>query len=175
MKYMRNISLQAFTIGTSIILLSLLPSSYVQAQKQENKIELKVYNANQEQKNCPDKIIATEIPQPYREGGFATDGSVNLSQYANNISISNKNSFSTTWVGTLKPKYAGCSGAAGMSKVDGQEYTGNTNYLRAHFVKGKVYFMLDLAGGYDANNYPLIVLKQGIKKGNPVWTWGGTD
>ncbi|MEY3223783.1 MAG: hypothetical protein RLZZ203_2639, partial [Cyanobacteriota bacterium] len=28
---------------------------------------------------------------------------------------------------------------------------------------------------FDANNYPLIVVKQGMKKGNPVWTWGGTD
>jgi hypothetical protein len=35
--------------------------------------------------------------------------------------------------------------------------------------------MLDLAGGFDPNNYPLIVLKQGIKIGNPTWTWGGTD
>ncbi|MBD2525858.1 hypothetical protein [Nostoc sp. FACHB-133] len=44
-----------------------------------------------------------------------------------------------------------------------------------HFVKGKVYFMLDLAGGSDPNNYPLIVLNNSFKNGNPAWTWGGSD
>ena len=62
-----------------------------------------------------------------------------------------------------------------ITKINGEKYTGNINHLRLHFVKGKVYFMLDLAGGFDPNNYPLIVLKQGMKIGNPVWTWGGTD
>ncbi|MBD2693234.1 hypothetical protein [Anabaena catenula] len=172
---MRNVPTQSLTIGTSILLLSLFPSFNVQAQKGANKIELKVYSENEQKHSCPQKVIATETPQPYREGGFATDGFVNLSEYANNISISANNSFSTTWVGTLKPKYAKCFASAGITKIDGEKYTGNTNYLRLHFVKGKVYFILDLAGGSDPNEYPLIVLKQGIKKGNPVWTWGGTD
>jgi hypothetical protein len=172
---MRNISTQSLTIGISIILLSLFSSFNVQAQKGANKIELKVYSENEQKQNCPEKVIVTEIPRPYQEGGFATDGSVNLSEYANNISITAKNSFSTTWVGKLKPKYAKCSAAAGITKIDGEQYAGNTNYLRLHFVKGKVYFMLDLAGGSDPNNYPLIVLKQGMKNGNPIWTWGGTD
>lgn len=172
---MRNILTQSLTIGISITFLSLFPSFNVQAQKGVNKIELKVYSENEQKQSCPEKVIATETPQPYREGGFATDGFVNLSEYANNISISANNSFSTTWVGTLKPKYAKCFASAGITKIDGEKYTGNTNYLSLHFVKGKVYFILDLAGGSDPNEYPLIVLKQGIKKGNPVWTWGGTD
>ena len=160
---MRNIPLNNLTMGISIILLYLFSSFSVQAQKGGNKIELKVYSENVQKKSCPDKVIVTEIPQPYREASFATDGSVNLSEYANNISISTSNSFSTTWVGTLKPKYAQCFASAGNSRY------------RLHFVKGKVYFMLDLAGGFDPNNYPLMVIKQGMKIGNPVWTWGGTD
>jgi hypothetical protein len=172
---MRNILTQPLTIGISIILLSLFPSLNVQAQKGANKIELKVYSQNEKKQSCPEKIIVTEIPHPYQEGSFATDGSVNLSEYANNISVSANNSFSTTWVGTLKPKYAKCFASAGITKINGEKYTENTNYLRLHFVKGKVYFMLDLAGASDPNEYPLIVLKQGMKKGNPLWTWGGTD
>ncbi|MEA5554780.1 hypothetical protein VB713_28045 [Anabaena cylindrica UHCC 0172] len=172
---MPNIPSQSLTIGISIFLLSLFPSLNAQAQNEVNKIELKVYSENDQKQSCPEKVIVTEIPRPYQEGGFATDGSVNLSEYANNISITAKNSFSTTWVGTLKPKYSKCSAAAGITKINGEKYTDNTNYLRLHFVKGKVYFMLDLAGGYDANDYPLVVVKQGIKNGNPVWTWGGTD
>jgi hypothetical protein len=78
-------------------------------------------------------------------------------------------------VGKLKPNYSKCLGAAGITKVDSEKYTGTTNYLRMHFVKGKVYFFLDLAGGFDANDYPLVVLKQSLKNGNPTWTWGGTD
>ena len=172
---MPNIPFQSLTIGISIILLSLLPSSSVQAQNAATKIELKVYSQNEQKQSCPDKVIVTETAQPYREGGFATDGYVNLSEYANNISVTANNSFSTTWVGTLKPKYAKCFASAGITKINGEKYTGTTNHLRLHFVKGKVYFILDLAGGFDANNYPLIVVKQGMKKGNPVWTWGGTD
>jgi hypothetical protein len=166
---------QRLTIGISIIFLSLFPSINVQAQKGGNKIELKIYSENEQKQSCPDKIIVTEISRPYQEGSFATDGSVNLSEYANNISVTANNSFSTTWVGTLKPKYAKCFASAGITKINGEKYPGNINYLRLHFVKGKVYFMLDLAGGFDPNNYPLIILKQGMKIGNPVWTWGGTD
>ena len=44
-----------------------------------------------------------------------------------------------------------------------------------HFVKGKVYLILDLAGSSDANDYPLEVLKNSLKNGNPAWTCGGTD
>ena len=98
---MRNILTQSLTIGINIIFLSLFPSLNVQAQKGGNKIELKIYSENEQKQSCPDKIIVTEISRPYQEGSFATDGSVNLSEYANNISVSANNSFSTTWVGTL--------------------------------------------------------------------------
>jgi len=145
------------------------------AQKGQQTIELKVHSENENKKTCPDYIIVTEQPHPYQEGSFATDGSVDLSAIASNISVAQSNSFSVTWVGTLKPKYAKCLASAGITKVNGQEYSGHTNYLRMHFVKGKVYLILDLAGGYDPNDYPLVVLKKNVKNDKPTWTWGGTD
>jgi hypothetical protein len=162
-------------ISISIVLFPLLSNLYAFAQNNTQKIELKVYSQNEQKRDCPDKVLVTEKPQPYREGSFSTDGSVNLSVYANNVSVLSSNEFSVTWVGQLKPRYAKCLASAGMTKVDGQNYSGNINYLRMHFVKGKVYFILDLAGGFDANNYPLVVLKRGVKNSNPTWTWGGSD
>lgn len=162
-------------IGINIGLLPLLSNWRVQAQNQSQNIELKVYSENEQKQSCPDKVIVTEKPHFYQEGSFATDGSINLSTYASNISVQTSNSFSVTWVGTLKPRYAKCFASAGMTKVDGQTYSEHLNYLRMHFLKGKVYFILDLAGGSDPNNYPLVVLKNSFKNGNPTWTWGGTD
>lgn len=172
---MRIISLKHLIIGASISLLSLLSSLSVQAQQKSQTIELKIHSESDRKQTCPDKIIVTEKARPYQEGGFTTDGSVKLSEYASNISVNASNIFSVTWVGKLKPKYAKCLASAGITKVDGKDYSGNTNYLRIHFFKGKLYFILDLAGGYDANDYPLIVLKKSLNNGNPVWSWGGTD
>jgi hypothetical protein len=162
-------------LGTTIGLLPLLSNWCVQAQNKSQNIELKVYSENEQKQSCPDKVIVTEKAHPYQEGSFSTDGSVNLSAYASNISVQASNNFSVTWVGTLKPKYAKCFASAGMTKVDGEDYSGKINYLRMHFVKGKVYFILDLAGGSDPNDYPLVVLKNSFKNGNPAWTWGGSD
>ncbi|MEH2251838.1 hypothetical protein [Nostoc sp.] len=172
---MSILSFRPLILGISIALLPLLSNWRIQAQNNSQNIELKVYSENEQKQSCPDKVIVTEKPHPYQEGSFATDGSVNLSAYASSISVKASNSFSVTWVGTLKPKYAKCFASAGMTKVDGQDYSGQVNYLRMHFVKGKVYLILDLAGSFDPNDYPLVVLKNSLKNGNPAWTWGGTD
>ncbi len=151
-------------LGVSIILLPLLSNLSAQAQIKTGTTELKVYREDQQKQSCPDKVTIIETPQPYREGSFATDGfAANLNAIASNLTVSASDSFSTTWVGTLKPNYVKCFGAAGSDK------------FKIHFVKGKIYFTLDLAGEYDSNDYPLVVLKKGIKNGNPTWTWGGTD
>ncbi|MBD2344380.1 hypothetical protein [Anabaena subtropica] len=169
------ISFRLLIISASIALLPLLSNLSASAQNNLQKIELKVYSTNEQKQTCPDTVIVTEKPRPYQEGSFTTDGSVNLNTYASNISVLTSNNFSVTWVGKLKPRYAKCVGSAGMTKVDGQDYSGNINYLRMHFVKGKVYFILDLAGGFDPNDYPLVVLNNSLKNGNPAWTWGGSD
>jgi hypothetical protein len=82
--------------------------------------------------------------------------------------------FSVTWVGTLKPQFKNCQAAAGMTTLDGQPFSKHS-YLRLHFLKGKVYFILDMTGLRDANDYTTVILKKDIVKGNPRWTWGGTD
>jgi hypothetical protein len=169
------ITFRPLILGASIVLLPLLTNLSALAQNQSQKIELKVYSENEQKQSCPDKVLVTEQPRPYQEGSFATDGSVNLSAYASNISILTSNNFSVTWVGKLKPRYANCLASAGMTKVNGQDYSGKLNYVRMHFVQGKVYFILDLAGGFDPNNYPLVVVKKSLNNGNPTWTWGGTD
>jgi hypothetical protein len=169
------ISPKLLPIGVTLSLLSLGTTTIGQTPPKPRTIELKVYRQSDPKESCPAKVLVTEKPRPYQEGSFSTDGSVNLSALATNISLLNRNNFSATWVGKLKPKYAKCSAAAGMTKVDGENYTGTINYLRMHFVQGKVYFFLDLAGAFDPNDYPLVVLKQSLKTGNPTWTWGGTD
>ncbi len=172
---MNSISFKPVIISASIGLLTLFSCLSTEAQTRLSTIELKVHSENEQKQSCPDRVIVTEKPRPYQEGSFATDGSVNLSLYASNISIATSHSFSVTWMGILKPKYANCLASAGITKVDGEEYSGHTNYLRMHFVKGRVYFILDLAGEFDPNDYPLSILKSSLKSGNPVWTWGGTD
>ena len=162
-------------LGASIVLLPLLSNLSVPAQNQSQKIGLKVYSQNEQKQSCPEKVIVTEQSRPYQEGSFTKDGSVNLSAYASNILVLSSNEFSVTWVGKLKPRYAKCLASASMTKVDGEDYSENLNYLRMHFVKGKVYFILDLAGGSDPNDYSLVVVNKSLKNGNPTWSWGGTD
>ena len=167
------ISNKLLSTGLIAALSSILVSTISIAQTKSQSIELKVYA--EPGNNCPAKILVKEKAQPYREGGFATDGSVNLSGLATNISMISKDNFSTTWVGRLKPKYAKCLASAGMTTIDGDKYTDTLNYLRARFVKGKIYFSIDLSGGFDPNSYPLIVIKSGLTQGNPTWMRGGTD
>ncbi len=159
-----NFRLQRPIVGASIILLSLLSNLSAQAQTVTKTTDLKVYRLDQQQQNCPDKVRVMETPRPYREGSFATDGlTANFNAITSNLTVSASDDFSVTWVGTLKPKYAKCLASAGSDR------------FKAHFVKGKIYFTLDLAGEYDPNNYPLVVLKKGVNNGNPKWTWGGSD
>jgi hypothetical protein len=168
------IPLKHIILGTVMSLITLASTLSAHAQTKAQNIELKIYTENEDKKSCPDKFIVKEKAQPYREGGFATDGSANLSAIATNISITASNNYSVTWVGTLKPNYAKCLGSAGVTAVDGTKSEGNS-HLRMHFVKGKVYLLLDLAGKPDANNYPLTVVKKGVKNGNATWTWAGSD
>lgn len=138
-------------------------------------IELKPYAVGDPRgMSCPAKVMAYQTAQPYREGGYAWDGMVNLQAIATPLSLSQTDLFSATWVGTLKPPYQNCRAAAGMAVVDGKPYTGHS-YLRMRFVNGKVYFMLDMTGMQDANNLTPAILQKTIVKNNPRWTWGGTD
>jgi hypothetical protein len=43
------------------------------------------------------------------------------------------------------------------------------------FINGKAYLILDMTGMRDANSLTTVIIKQDVKNGNPIWSWGGTD
>lgn len=124
--------------------------------------------------NCPESLTAHETIQPYSEGGFATNGMIKLRDIATNISVSQSDRFSTTWVGTLKPEYRNCQAAGGMLRLDGETYEGHS-YIRVQLVNGQVKTVLDMTGLRDPNGFTTVITFKGLRDGNPRWTWGGSD
>ena len=159
------------SIGLGIGWLSLSPM-----QAMAGTIELKPFplNDSPQPDRCPQKVMASETNEPYREGGYTLNGTVALGAIATKISVAKVDPFSVTWVGTLKPAFQSCRASAGIFKVDSQPSTG-TSHLRMQFLGGKVYFILDMTGMQDANGFTTTILKHGMLKGNPQWRWGGTD
>lgn len=130
--------------------------------------------SNPQGSGCPATLRAYETPDPYRAGGFSTQGMIQLSAIATNISVSQSDRFSATWVGTIKPQYLNCIASAGMSTVDGKSYAGRS-YIRVQVVDGKAKVILDMTGMGDANRLTSVILAHILRDGNPRWTWGGTD
>jgi len=127
----------------------------------------------QQQVRCPEKVLAYQTAKPYQEGSFAWDGMVALGAIATQVSLFKVDPFSVTWVGTLKSPFQNCRATAGIFKVDGQP--SEQSYLRMQFLKGKVYFILDMTGLSDANSLTTAILRHDVVQGNPRWGWGGTD
>ena len=136
--------------------------------------ELNVLPLNGPESNCPEKLIAYETARPRSPGGYATDGMIQLAAIATDISATQKDDFSATWTGTLKPEYSTCTASAGMTLTDGEAYQGHS-YLRVQLVGGKATVILDMTGMRDANNFTATLLEQTLRDGNPRWAWGGTD
>lgn len=126
------------------------------------------------QGGCPERLIAYQTRQPYREGGYATDGMIRLSDIATDIIVSQSDVFSTTWMGKLKPEYQNCQASGGLNSIDGVAYQGHS-YLRVQMIDGQVKAILDMTGMRDANGYTTVITNRGMRDGNPRWTWGGTD
>ena len=137
-------------------------------------IELNVLPLNGPESNCPEKLNAYETARPRSPGGYATDGMIQLAAIATDISATQKDDFSATWTGTLKPEYSNCKASAGMSVIDGEAHQGHS-YLRVQLVGGRATVILDMTGMRDANNFTAILLEQTLRDGNPRWAWGGTD
>lgn len=119
--------------------------------------------------NCPKTISLNQQGRPYTEGSYTNDGSANLGWLAGKFKIDHSDEFSVTWVGKLLPKYSGCQGTAGLADRE------RHSYLRMRFVKGNAYLILDMTGMYDANDLTPVIINQGVRNGNPVWSWAGTD
>jgi hypothetical protein len=137
-------------------------------------IRLNLLPLNGVEGRCPERLIAYQTPEPYFEGGYTINGTINLSEIATNITNSQSDAFSTTWVGTLKPEYQNCRASGGMSSLDEEVYQGHS-YLRVQLVDGQVKVILDMTGMRDANGFTTVITYKGMRDGNPRWTWGGTD
>lgn len=149
--------------------------TFVSAPVVASTIELQLHAAGDTLlMSCPDKVIAYQTPRPYREGSYQTDGMVALQAIATQISVMQSDPFSVTWVGTLKPQFQNCQATAGMTLVDAQPYNEHS-YIRMRLLGGKAYFILDMTGMRDANNFTPVILEKGIRQANPRWSWGGTD
>lgn len=123
---------------------------------------------------CPEKVLSYETSRPFQEGSYSIDGQVSLTEIASNISLAKRDEFSATWIGDLKSQFRNCRASAGITTVDGEPYQGHS-YMRLQFIKGKVYFILDMTGNRDANNYTTNILSVTLKDNNPRWNWGGSD
>ncbi len=136
---------------------------------------LKVYpTLETDPKNCPSQVIAYQTPRPYQEGGYATDGMVQLSAIATGISMLQRSPFSVTWAGNLKPQYQNCQATAGIQTIDGEAYGGHS-YLRLQLHGGRAAAILDMTGMRDVNDFTATLLFNGMRDGNPRWAWGGSD
>ncbi len=154
----------------SAVVLSSLPA-------QAANLELQVFKAIDTQDpsvRCPATVVVTETPRPYREGGYTIDGKANLSTIAQGFTIAQSDDFSVTWVGKLKPQYSQCKATARIVKSDNESFAGHS-YLRMRLVGGRAYLILDMTGMSDANSLTTAILKKSVERGNPVWSWGGTD
>ncbi|PSB31902.1 hypothetical protein [Stenomitos frigidus] len=158
-------------VGLGALALTLLTTAPVKAAP----IELEVFKAlDNPTLRCPEKVVVNEQAQPYREGGYTIDGSANLTQLTDRVTLAAVDDFSVTWVGTLKPVYRQCKATARMVK-NGDEAYADHSYLRLRFTGGKVYLILDMTGMRDANAFTTVILRKGVRNGNPFWSWGGTD
>ncbi|MEM6451715.1 MAG: hypothetical protein AAF703_15520 [Cyanobacteria bacterium P01_D01_bin.105] len=137
-------------------------------------IELNILPLNGPELGCPEKLIAYETIRPRTPGGSARDGMIQLAAIATDITATQRDDFSATWVGTLKPEYRNCEASAGMTLLDGEAY-GSHSYIRVQLTEGQATVFLDMTGMPDANGFTSTLLDQTMREGNPRWAWGGTD
>ncbi len=123
---------------------------------------------------CPTEFSLTQTSRPYYEGGYTIDGSASLSWFARPFKMEASDEFSVTWMAELQTKYRNCQASAKITKINDEPFDGHS-YLRMRFINGKAYLILDMTGMRDANSLTTVIIKQDIKNGNPIWSWGGTD
>jgi hypothetical protein len=166
-------SLRRISIG-SLSCTALLSVNSLMAAAATIELQPHLLGGTQTQGRCPEKVVVQQSARPYQEGSFTWDGMAALGAIAAQVKVAKVDPFSVTWVGTLKPPFQACRASAGMAKVDGQNFSGHS-YLRMQFLKGKVYFILDMTGLQDANDLTTTILRHEIVKDSPRWQWGGTD
>ncbi|MBT9317927.1 hypothetical protein [Leptothoe spongobia] len=164
-------------MNLSKALLWALPLSFLTnlgATALARKADLTVLPSLESAAGCPEQLVAYETLQPYSPGGYATDGMIQLREIATDISVAQVDDFTVTWVGTLKPEYADCEATAGIVSLDGEDFQGHS-YIRVQISDGQAKAILDMTGVSDPNGFTSVIIYQGMREGNPRWTWGGTD
>lgn len=141
------------------------------------KRELTFYRANLPQTKieapCPTKLMVTETAAPYQEGGYQWYGSANFSNFAQPFKVvPTADPFTVIWQADLKDPYQKCEGTAVPLATDDSP---PRDYIKMKFYGGKVYFILDMTGRRDANEFTTVIMYAKIKDGMPIWSWGGTD
>ena len=137
---------------------------------QAEQLRLEVYpSSDAPDSRCPEQVPITEESKAH-SGGFSVNGRADLTSFAGPFSVVSKDTFSVTWAAKLKPQYSRCKATAGLN-----DDNRCLSYLRMRFIDGKVLVILDMTGLRDANRFTPTILSQGVKNGNPVWQWGGTD
>ena len=171
-KFRKNILLEPVFIGLAIAQVSIFATANDLLAKD---LTLKVFPVNDIRTGlCPSEVTVTETGRPYAEGSYTVDGMAKLDWLAGKFTIATTDRFSVTWQAKLQPKYQNCIAAAGFG-YDVKERTNPHSYLRMQFDKGKVYLILDMTGRYDGNSLTPTILYQGVKDGNPIWTWRISD
>jgi hypothetical protein len=163
-------------LGYSLVLEASRGSSLV-ASAYPSQMELQIFPApNRKATNpiCPKKVTITETPRPNIQAAYIIDGIAKLDEIAERFSVFAVDDFSVTWAAKLKPKYLDCYATGRVLKVNGDERQGHFR-LRLRLVEGKVFLILDITGVLDLNELTTSIYDYGVKDGNPIWAWGGTD
>jgi hypothetical protein len=146
-----------------------IPMCFLSIPAQAEQLRLEVYPSSDAPNSaCPEQVAITEESKAH-SGGFTVSGLADLKSFAGPFSVVSKDAFSVTWAAKLKPQYTRCKATAGLND------NRCLSYLRMRFIDGKVLVILDMTGLRDVNRFTPTILSQGIKNGNPVWQWGGTD
>ncbi|PZO41731.1 MAG: hypothetical protein DCF19_09250 [Pseudanabaena frigida] len=150
--------------------------SQIPSYASSDTLKLRVYpNArNPDGSICPDEVVVDQKARPNIQAAYILDGTAKLSWLADKFKIVTSDEFSVVWVAKLQPKYQNCRAAAGLSSPD-RSGTQRHSFLRMQFTEGNVYLILDMTAMYDPNGYMPTILKQDVRDGNPIWSWGGTD
>lgn len=123
---------------------------------------------------CPDSLILIETLQPYREGSYGVNGRAPLEAIATGWRLAGRDAFSATWTGPLRSPWRRCIASAGISRREDKPEQG-PSYLRLRFSDGQAQLILDMTGLRDPNNYTPAIQSVGVRQGQPVWSWSGSD
>ena len=67
------------------------------------------------------------------------------------------------------------SPAAGGSSAAMPSAPAGHSYLRLRFSEGRQQLILDMSGLRDPNGYTPTILRAAVRRGQPLWSWSGSN